>query len=336
MSLYNIGAKLLRKLPPETAHNLTINALSNNIGPKLKNEIDYNINLAGLKLKNPIGIAAGFDKNARAYEGLLNAGFGFVECGTVTPFPQIGNPKPRLFRLVEDEAIINAMGFNNDGLSDFVDNLRHRGNIKGIIGANIGANKDTEDKAEDYVLGLRRVWFYADYITINISSPNTKGLRDLQSKDALEDLLGRINEMREIQTKAHGKRPVFLKIAPDISDSDIENISKIVIDFKMDALIVSNTTIARPETLKSNHKSQIGGLSGRPLFNKSTEILKSFNHALNGKIDLIGVGGIASGDDAISKLEAGAKAIQLYSAFVYQGPKLLENINDAIKEYYKK
>lgn len=333
---YQSAQKLLQSMDPETAHNLTIKALSFGIGPNNKPKPGLETNFAGLALPNPIGIAAGFDKNANAPDALLRAGFGFVECGTVTPLPQSGNPKPRLFRLKEDQAIINAMGFNNLGLDNFCENLKRRAKNGGIVGANIGANKDASDRIADYVIGLNRVWQFASYVTINISSPNTKGLRGLQDKTALQELLGRINVARKELEQNLGHRPIFLKLAPDLDDLGISEISQEIIRAKLDGIIVSNTTISRPFGLQSTNKDKTGGLSGRPLFELSTEKLKDFRAALGKDFPIIGVGGISSGDDAIKKFEAGANAIQLYSAFAYQGPKLLLEIQSAIKGFVPK
>lgn len=337
MNLDNLKFKIfgsaLHLLDAETAHNLAIAFIEMGASPKAQCKYDLKTNIAGLELPNPVGFAAGFDKNAKIPDELLASGFGFVECGTVTPIAQDGNPKPRIFRLSKDMAIINAMGFNNVGLTQFVDNLRYRAHKKGIIGSNVGANKDSVDKIADYKEGVRRVWLHSSYIALNISSPNTKGLRDLQGQAALEELLGRVNEMREIQTRVHGPRPIFLKVAPDLNDLDIATISKAIKAAKIDALIVSNTTISRPDYLQSDNKNKTGGLSGRPLMDLSTKILENFKSELKDDIPLIGVGGIVCGDDAIKKFEAGAKAIQIYSGYIYRGPQLLEEIFDAIAEY---
>ena len=257
---------------------------------------------------------------------MLRAGFGFVECGTVTPRPQIGNPKPRLFRLTEDEAVINRMGFNNKGLDVFEQRLKERNIDHGIVGANLGANKDSEDRVKDYVTGLNRLWGLADYFTINISSPNTPGLRDLQGETALDELLGRLQEARAQLTAEGVSKPLFLKVAPDLDFSQIARVVEQSRAYGMNAIIVSNTTTDRPDTLKSAHAGQTGGLSGAPLFKRSTAILKEFADAADGRIDLIGVGGISSGLEAYHKIRAGAKAVQLYSALVYAGPGLVLDI----------
>jgi dihydroorotate dehydrogenase len=329
--LHQLGTMAARQLPPEMAHDATLKSLELGLGPRARSDkAEDGIVLAGLDLPNRIGLAAGFDKNAQVPDAMLAAGFGFVECGTVTPRPQGGNPKPRLFRLPEDQAVINRMGFNNEGLEVFVNRLRARSGKLGIVGANVGANKDASDRIGDYVEGLRRVWLHCSYVTLNISSPNTPGLRSLQTKSEMEGLLGRVMETAQIQTKAHGKRPVFLKVAPDLDEAEVRAICESAIAHKMDALIVSNTTVDRPDDLRGAHRKQTGGLSGKPLFAKSTRLLAEFKGALGDGMPLIGVGGIASAADAQAKFEAGATAIQLYSALVYQGPQLVQKIKDGL------
>jgi dihydroorotate dehydrogenase len=266
---------------------------------------------------------------------MLAAGFGSVECGTVTPRPQVGNPKPRLFRLTEDEAVINRMGFNNGGLEVFESRLTKRQGKGGIVGANLGANKDSDDRVADYVTGLKALWGLSDYFTINISSPNTPGLRDLQNENAMDELLGRLSEARAELMGDSPSYPMFLKVAPDVDTAEIERIVQQARTYGMNAIIISNTTIARPDTLQSPHKGEGGGLSGAPLFEPSTEILKEFYAAAQGRIDLIGVGGISSGAQAYAKIRAGAKAVQLYSALVFQGPGLVTEINRDLKARLK-
>ncbi|MEN9874924.1 MAG: hypothetical protein RL186_1821 [Pseudomonadota bacterium] len=330
--LYGLGTWAMRQLPPEAAHGATVRALQLGLGPVGKADApEDGVMLAGLALPNRIGLAAGFDKNAQVPDAMLRAGFGFVECGTVTPKPQAGNPKPRLFRLPEDQAVINRMGFNNLGLTHFVDHLRARAGKPGIVGANVGANKDSADRIGDYVEGIRRVWLHCSYVTLNVSSPNTPGLRDLQARNELDGLLGRAMEMAHVQTKAHGKRPIFLKVAPDLDEAQVRTISEAVIAHRIDALIVSNTTIDRPDSLQGARAKEAGGLSGRPLFEKSTRLLAEFKGALGDKLPLIGVGGVASAADAQAKFEAGASAIQLYTALVYHGPALVQAIKDGLK-----
>jgi len=333
--LHTLGTALVKTLPPETAHRVALKALSLGLGPKhISSHDSLKTELAGLSLPNPVGLAAGFDKDAEIPDAMLAAGFGFVECGSVTPLPQKGNPKPRLFRLTEDRAVINRMGFNNNGLDNFAKHLRARKKSphllkgQGIVGANLGANKEAKDRAADYITGLAALWGLADYFTINVSSPNTPGLRDLQGGDALEDLLGRISEARQKLTGHAPSPPIFLKVAPDLDFAQIERITEQARTYGMSGIIVSNTTIARPDFLKSNYKSETGGLSGAPLMRISTRILNEFYTASAGKIPLIGVGGIANGRDAYVKIRAGACAVQLYSALVYAGPSLATEICD--------
>ncbi|PHS28139.1 MAG: dihydroorotate dehydrogenase (quinone) [Robiginitomaculum sp.] len=328
MNIYDLAGAALRHFPAETAHKLTIKALKTGLGPRQTTPDDpiLRTNLCGLDLPNPIGLAAGFDKNADVGAAMIRAGFGWVECGTVTPLAQAGNPRPRLFRLTEDGAVINRMGFNNEGLDRFKYNLSAQNEHSTRIGANIGANKTATDRIGDYVTGLKTLWGLPSWFTINISSPNTPGLRDLQSKDALYDLLGRIMEARAGLMGNQPSPPIFLKIAPDLDDLQIQEIGEAACHFALDGLIISNTTIARPDSLLSAARSQSGGLSGTPLFARSTSVLRAFKTVTNGKIALIGVGGIASGADAYAKIRAGASAVQLYTAMAFHGPSLVTTI----------
>lgn len=318
----DLGAWALRRLDPETAHRLAVRGLSILPAPVAPaDDPILHTRLAGLDLANPIGLAAGLDKDGEAIGGLARLGFGFVECGSVTPRPQPGNPKPRLFRLSEDRAIINRMGFNNAGLDAFAARMERR--PRGVIvGANLGANKETEDKAADYVAGLLRLVGRASYFTINISSPNTPGLRALQGREALDDLLGRIQEARP----ADGGAPVFLKIAPDLTAAEISMIVEAALAHRIDALIVSNTTLDRPESLRASDRGENGGLSGAPLKDRAETALIAAAEVANGRLPLIGVGAIASGADAYRRIRLGASAVQLYSALIFEGPGLVDRI----------
>ena len=329
MSLfYKAGTKVLRSLPAEKAHVTTIKLLKAGLGPKVKTAQtpDLEMTVGGLSLPNPVGLAAGFDKNAEVPDAMLRAGFGFVECGTVTPRPQAGNPKPRLFRLPDHGAVINRMGFNNEGLDAFAARLRGRHGTPGLVGANLGANKDSDDRVADYVEGLTRLWGLSDYFTINISSPNTPGLRKLQGADEMDELLGRLQETRELLRQDGPDFPLFLKVAPDLDEATVPRVVEQVRTYGFDALIVANTTIDRPAAIGARWADEAGGLSGQPLFKKSTRLLRQFYDATKGELDLIGVGGIASGQQAYAKIRAGAKAVQLYSALVYAGPGLVGEI----------
>ena len=317
----DIGAALLRTLDPETAHGLAIRALQ--LAPLPPARADDPIlatTVAGLALPNPVGLAAGLDKNGEALHGLSRLGFGFVECGSVTPLAQPGNPKPRLFRLSEDRAIINRMGFNNAGLEAFAARLADRPR-NAVVGANLGANKDTEDKAADYVAGLIRLKGLADYVTVNVSSPNTPGLRALQGRAALDDLLGRLAEAR-----GDDPTPVFLKIAPDLTPAEIALIVEASLDHGINALIVSNTTLDRPDSLRARDRAEAGGLSGAPLKARAGAALRAAAEAGGGRLPLIAAGGIDSGAEAYARIRAGASAVQLYSALIYEGPGLIGRI----------
>jgi dihydroorotate dehydrogenase len=283
------------------------------------------IEVAGLRFPSPVGLAAGFDKDAEVPDAMLGLGFGFVEVGTVTPLPQSGNSKPRLFRLAEDQAVINRMGFNNAGQAAALERLRRR-KRRGIVGVNIGANKDATDRIADYVAGVKTMSGVADYLTVNISSPNTPGLRGLQDAGALGELLTAVREAR-----ATGGPPVFLKVAPDLDADDPKRIVRAAIDAKIDALIVANTTLSRPP-LKSRFANEAGGLSGAPLKPLALAALRAFHRASGGAIPLIAAGGIATADDAWARVRAGASLVQLYSALVYEGPGLARRIADGLAD----
>jgi dihydroorotate dehydrogenase len=330
--VHDIATAALRWIDPETAHEAALNGLRLGLGPRARADKFQRLKttLAGLDLPNPIGMAAGFDKNCEAPDALLACGFGFVECGTVTPRAQVGNPRPRIFRLSGDRSVINRLGFNNKGLDDYADRLAARAGKSGIVGANVGANKDSADRAADYVAGMGRVWKHASYVTANISSPNTPGLRGLQEKGALEDLLGRLREARRPLEGAHGKRPLFLKVAPDLDETAVRDIAELALAYELDALIVSNTTLQRPPHLTSDERDEAGGLSGQALFQISTHVLRQFAQALDGRLPLIGVGGVESGATALAKIRAGASAVQLYSSMVYAGPGLIARVTDEL------
>jgi dihydroorotate dehydrogenase len=328
LSLHDQATALLRRIDPEDAHRLAVLGLRLGLGPHAPSAPDpiLRTEIAGLSLPSCVGLAAGFDKNAEAAQGLIAAGFGFVECGTVTPLPQAGNPRPRLFRLSEDRAVINRMGFNNHGLEAFAGRLAARQGRPGVVGANLGANKDASDRIGDYVTGLERLWRLADYFTVNVSSPNTPGLRALQGRAALDELLGRLNAARARLTAGDRPRPVFLKVAPDLEPDEPAAIVEGCLAHGVDGIVVSNTTVARPDGLKSPFRAEAGGLSGAPLFEPSTRALRAFAEAARGGLALIGAGGVSSGDEAYAKLRAGASAVQLYSALVYEGPGLVARI----------
>ncbi|NNE24340.1 MAG: quinone-dependent dihydroorotate dehydrogenase [Rhizobiales bacterium] len=322
--IFAIAGPILRILDAETAHNLTITALYRGLNPFKVPPATPQLatKVLGLELPNPVGIAAGFDKNAEVPDQMLAMGFGFAEVGTVTPQPQDGNPRPRLFRLQEDGAVINRMGFNNQGHAAAQARLRARRGKPGIVGVNIGANKTSEDRIADYLLGLEAFHDLASYLTINVSSPNTPGLRGLQSRGELEELIGRLMAKRaELQSTT----PLLLKIAPDLGDDELDDIAAVCLDAGIDGLIISNTTISRPP-LTSSKANEQGGLSGAPLFEMSTVVLAKMYRRTRGELPLIGVGGITSGETAWQKIRAGASLIQLYSALVYQGPKLVWDI----------
>lgn len=314
-----IGLKALRSFDPEVAHGLAIKSLMMGVAPKSKPVISSRLTttIAGIELPNPIGLAAGFDKNAQALDGLSKSGFGFIEVGAVTPRPQPGNPKPRLFRLTEDQAAINRFGFNNEGMEAVVPRLAKRPK-NAVIGLNLGANKDSEDRSKDYQTVLRHCGAYLDFATVNVSSPNTEKLRDLQGKYALTALLNGVLETRDKMDK---KIPIFLKIAPDLNDAEIADVAEVALETGIDAVITTNTTLSR-DGLLSKHRGETGGLSGAPLFEKSTQVLAKLSKLTDGKTPLIGVGGISSARQAYDKILAGASAVQLYTALVYHGLSL--------------
>ena len=323
---------LIFKLDPETAHSLAIKSLKynfvQNILDKDKNNPLFKTELFNRDLENPIGIAAGFDKNAEVYNSLFKLGFGFVEVGTVTPFKQYGNPKPRVFRLVEDEALINRLGFNNLGAKNILDRVLSNKQI-GLLGINIGPNKDTKDRLNDYVECFKTFSKVADYITINISSPNTEDLRNFHDQKKLDDLLNTISNEKK---KLNSNIPIVVKVSPDIRDQEIMKISDVLLSNNIEAIIVSNTSDATRENLGDIQKHQKGGLSGKPIEEKSTNLISKFYKIFDGRIKIIGVGGVDSGISAYKKFLAGANYIQLYTGMVYRGPNIVSMIKKELKE----
>ncbi len=325
--LFDVALTALRALDPERAHRLAIRALAGGVYPRVSGPDDPRLGqeIFGLRFSNPVGLAAGFDKNAEAWRGLLGFGFGFVEIGTVTPLPQPGNPSPRMFRLEQDRAVINRLGFNNDGHAAALE--RFAGKRDGVLGVNLGANKDSADRIADYVLGVKCFAGVADYLTINISSPNTPGLRDLQAPASLASLLAAVTQTRVASAKPGV--PVLVKLAPDIADEDLAPIVETIVGSGATGIIVSNTTLAR-EGLGSPQAHEAGGLSGRPLFARSTRMLARVRVLTEGSIPLIGVGGVDSPEAALAKIEAGASLVQLYTGLIYEGPGLVSRIKTAL------
>ena len=311
--------RALHCLDPEHAHALALAALKAGLGPGGGPVTSPRLatRIAGLGLPNPVGIAAGFDKNGEVIRPTLAAGPGFVEIGAVTPRPQPGNPRPRLFRLARDRAAINRFGFNNQGMEAVAPRLA-AARSAGVIGVNLGANKDTEDRAQDYVTVLTHLWDHADFFTVNISSPNTEKLRDLQGRVALDALLARVMAAK---ADLGGAKPVFLKIAPDLTEAEVADIAELALAHALDGVIATNTTLAR-DGLTSRHRGQAGGLSGQPLFERSTQVLRQLYRRTEGRLPLIGVGGVGSAEQAMAKIRAGASAVQLYTAMIYQGISL--------------
>lgn len=324
----DLSVKVIRLLPPEPAHRATVELAARFAAflPRApKSDPRLAVKALGLEFPNPVGIAAGFDKNARAFPAMLRLGFGHVECGTVTPRPQPGNPRPRLYRLNEDGAVINRMGFDNDGMDVVAERLARRG--PDLVGINIGANKDSADRIADYRKGFARLAPHADYVAVNVSSPNTPGLRALQDREQLHALLGAL-----VEARAGKKVPLLLKIAPDLDERALDDIAAEVLASGIEGLIVANTTIARPPWLRSRHADETGGLSGKPLFAHSTWVLAEMRKRVGTKLVLVGVGGIASGADAYAKIRAGASLVQLYTALVYEGAGLLKRIKRGLLE----
>ncbi|MER8461587.1 quinone-dependent dihydroorotate dehydrogenase [Mesorhizobium sp. M1396] len=319
--LDRLGQKLLFAFDPETAHGLSIAALRCGLpvaGRPLRDD-RLKVTVGGLEFPNPLGMAAGYDKNAEVPDALLGLGFGFAEVGTITPLPQAGNPKPRIFRLTADDAVINRLGFNNEGHAAAEKRLAARKGRGGIVGVNIGANKDSTDRICDYERGVVRFAQYASYLTVNISSPNTPGLRNMQAREQLGELLSRVMAARATAT---AQPPVFLKIAPDLVEAELEDIAAEVTEKRIDGVIVSNTTISRPALRSGNAARETGGLSGKPLFDRSTIVLARMRKLLGPELAIIGVGGVDSTDTALEKIRAGADLVQLYTSMIYAGPAL--------------
>lgn len=342
---YALARPFLFGLDPETAHELTMASLARTQGTPLSlaycgNRVSDPIELAGLKFANRVGLAAGLDKNARCIDGLAAMGFGFVEVGTVTPLGQPGNPKPRMFRLTEANALINRLGFNNDGLAAFLANVQRSSVRKQgaqntlLLGLNIGKNAATpiENAVDDYLTCLDGVYPHADYVTVNISSPNTKNLRALQSDEALDALLGRIAERRETLANQHGKRvPIFVKIAPDLDEAQVDVIAATLKRHAMDGVVATNTTLSRDAVKGMRHAEEAGGLSGAPVLQASNRVIGQLRAALGKGFPIIGVGGVMSGADAVSKIKAGADVVQIYTGLIYKGPELVTQAALAIK-----
>lgn len=340
MDLYALARPFLRFVSPERAHGLAIRALKSPFVPDLSGADDPVLatRVWGMPFSNPVGLAAGFDKHCEVPDALIRLGFGFVEAGTVTPRPQPGNPLPRLFRLDEDEAVINRFGFNSEGLAPFVYRLgkRRSAGARGIVGANVGKNKESEDALEDYAAGVSATCRLADYIVCNVSSPNTPGLRALQARAEMEVLLAHVLAVRNASIPDPvGRPPLLVKVAPDLDDAALADIAEVALETGVDGIIMGNTTLSRPASLKSPHKGETGGLSGRPLMALSTERLGALYRLLGGRLPLVGVGGIASGADAYAKIRAGASLVQLYSMLVFHGPGLVGRIKAELADLIK-
>lgn len=332
--LYSLARPFLFSLAPERAHDLTLSLLKSSYKLRLmrQNIEPKPVTCMGIEFPNPVGLAAGLDKNGAYIDALASLGFGFIEIGTITPRPQAGNPQPRLFRLPKANAIINRMGFNNDGVDKLIENVK-ASQYKGILGINIGKNADTavEDAVSDYLICLEKVYNYASYITLNISSPNTKNLRSLQSGHALTELLETVKKRQlELAEEFQHYVPLVLKVAPDLTETDIDFIASQLLEFKIDGLIVTNTTLSREGVEELPFGDEAGGLSGAPVFEKSTQCLAAFSKLLKDQIPLIGVGGILQGEQAATKQQAGAQLIQLYSGLIYTGPKLIKDCVDSL------
>ena len=334
--MYSLFKPFIFKIDPEMAHDLAIKSLKYNFLPeelfKVENESILETKIFNLNIKNPIGLAAGFDKSAEVYNSLFRFGFGMIEVGTITPKEQFGNPKPRVFRLENDKALINRLGFNNDGLEKVCKRLQ-KNSPTGILGINVGPNKDSKNRVDDYLQCIKDVQSFASYITINISSPNTPGLRDFHDENSLKNLLKTITEFTK---KNKIQKPLALKVSPDIDESEIGYIIELIKKFRISGVVISNTTDKNRENLKGKHKNEEGGLSGEPLNNISNNLIKKFYKEINGKISIIGVGGVNSGLTAYEKLRSGANLLQLYTGMIYEGPGIVKKIKTELIEILKK
>ncbi|GAA4342949.1 quinone-dependent dihydroorotate dehydrogenase [Kangiella taiwanensis] len=341
--MYSLLRSILFQLDAERSHHLSLNSLK--LAKKLsltgllaKPLVDDPVEVMGIKFPNRVGLAAGLDKNGEYVDALGSLGFGFVEVGTVTPRSQPGNPKPRLFRIKEAEAIVNRMGFNNDGVEQLLENV-NSASYDGVLGINIGKNFDTpvEKAVDDYLIGMEKIYTKADYMVVNISSPNTPGLRDLQFGETLKALLSALKEKQQQLEKEYGTyKPLAIKIAPDLSSDNIQELAETFLQFEMDGVIATNTTFDRSQVEGMEHADEQGGLSGKPLATQSTKVIKSLVEAMNHKIPVIGVGGIHDGETAVEKIEAGASLVQVYSGFIYEGPQLIHDAAKAIKQRYSR
>ena len=324
--MHSLFLPALRLLPPETAHNFTLRALKWGMGPRDRTPDDPVLatSVWGLDFRNPVGLSAGFDKGAEVPDAMLAAGFGFVEAGTVTPLPQPGNPRPRVFRLSEDRAVINRLGFNGDGLAAYTGRIAKRGPGLGPFGANLGKNKDTEDGASDYEICIEAVAPYADYLVINVSSPNTPGLRNMQGRAILADLFERVLRARaRAVPEAADRPPMIVKIAPDLDEGEKADIAAVVMEAGIDGMTVANTTVSRPATLTDPQRNESGGLSGAPVYAAALEMVGDMYRRTEGRIPIIGSGGISSGAEAYAMIRAGASLVQFYTAMIFQGPALV-------------
>lgn len=334
--LYDIFSSFLKHTDPETAHQLAIKLLKKNLIPfdyfRFKGNSILESKVFGIKFENPVGVAAGFDKNAEVYNSMFKLGFGFVEVGTVTPKPQDGNPRPRVFRLNQDKAIINRLGFPNDGMDEIYNRLQNNPST-GVLGINVGPNKENSSKNDDYLKCLDKFYYNADYIAINISSPNTPGLRDLHDKEKISSL---IDDLKNLRSKKDTQKPIIFKLSPNIEFSEIDPLSEIFLDKKIDGLILTNTSIDGKNELNDKNRNEKGGLSGSPIYRISNEIISRFYKNFKGSIPIIGVGGVSDSETAYEKIKCGANLVQLYTSMIFKGPYVASNINEEIVDLLSK